>query len=445
LASSTNANGPINETWANANGQWAKSPYEYWDFTIEDSEYIGPINNVTLYLRHYQSGWFDDSFLIQIYNGSSWINVQSYTAGSGPPIENVTDNWNIRSLGIDSWNEINAAIVRIIGNGKSGAEDTITWYVDTVEIRVSIQIITPIINSYNLLNQSGSKLNNITGLLDVNNEYYFTINITDNNGWADISYINIKAWFDQGSDSSTYNQTSGGNLNMYLQYENDTGTVNWSLLWPDDEAQIITGNCSEFIISQTTRIINISFKPGKQIRWSNGDGSWDITQNVTNDINSWNFNINVIDGQAHEAIVKDEYGVYKYTSILPNSDWVDVVAPPGSTDESSVVTITYSSNYDFNMTIYFEDNLTNISRADTINIANNVWILADADVNDDITSDIQFSGIGEVNAIDIFNDSGTFQSDGYSQTVQVQFKVFVPFGTNGGKYTARVATKIFHD
>jgi len=303
----------------------------------------------------------------------------------------------------------------------------------------------PVINSYNLRNSTGSKLNNYTGLLDVNNEYYFTINITDSNEWMDIDYIEIKAWYDNGSEVTTYNQTHGKNLNMHLQYENTTGTARFKLLWPDDEVQLILGNCTETIVSEATRIINISFKPMSQVRWANSNDTWNTIQNNTNDPYSWNFNITVIDASGLKAWKKDEYGVYKFTSILPNQDWVDVIAPPGFWDDSSVVTITYSSNYDFNMTIYFEENLTNETLGDTIPIANNVYVLGDADSNDDINYDVMFSGFGEANAIDVFNDSGIFHINNISQTVNVQFNVYIPLGTYGGKYTARVATKIIQD
>jgi len=305
----------------------------------------------------------------------------------------------------------------------------------------------PIINSYDLRNNTGSKLNNATGLLDINQEYIFQINITESNGWENIEFVNISAWYDNGSDATTYNQSDnlGGNLNMKLQYKNTTGTAVYSMLWPDDESQIVLGNCTETIINKTTRIINISFVPGSQIRWAGGDGGWDTTKNLTNDQYSWNFNITVKDEQNKEILKKDEYGVYRYISIQPISDWVDVHAAPGTSDDSSVVTITYSSNYDFNMSVYFEENLTNTTWAETITIADNVDIKGNTDPNDDITEDITFQGIGEENAVDIFNISGVFYSDDSSQTVNVQFNVYIPFGTHGGKYTARVATKIVQD
>jgi len=332
-----------------------------------------------------------------------------------------------------------------IGNKSGSPNETAPDTADAICYYNYISPTAPVINSYNLSNSTGSKLNNYTGLLDVNNEYYFTINITDSNEWVDIEYIEIKAWYDNGSESTTYNQTHGGNLNMYLQYENTTGAASFKLLWPDDEIQLILGNCTEIIINETTRIINISFKPLSQVRWASSNDTWNTVQNTTNDPYSWNFNITVIDAAGLKTGKKDEYGIYKFTSILPNQDWVDVIAPPGFWDDSSIVTIMYSSNYDFNMTIYFEENLTNATLGDTISIANNVYVLGDADSNDDITYDVMFAGIDEANAIDIFNDSGIFHRNNISQIVNVQFEVYIPIGTQGGKYTARVATKIIQD
>ena len=97
------------------------------------------------------------------------------------------------------------------------------------------------------------------------------------------------------------------------------------------------------------------------------------------------------------------------------------------------------------MTLYFEENLTNTSRGDIIPITNNVQILAGADPNDDITSDITFLGIGEVYAVDIFNNSGIFSPDNVSQIVNVQFDVYIPLSTLDGNYIARVATKIIQN
>jgi len=299
----------------------------------------------------------------------------------------------------------------------------------------------PIINSYDLLNYTGSKLNNETGLLDVNSEYYFSVNITDYVGWEDIAYINIKSWYDNGDDTSIYNQTLGGNLNMFLQYENTTGIANFTMIWPDEEAQIVLENCSEKIINSNTRIINISFKPLSQIHWACNE-SWNTTQNAYNNLNSWNFNITVMNEVGSSSWKIDEYGIYKFTSVSISKDWIDVCALPGYSDTSNIAILTYSSNNNFNITLYFEENLYNETWKATIPIAGNIDILADADLNDDITADMTFLGIGEKFSIDVFNISGVFNIDNVSQNVNVQFEIYVPIGTLSLRYTARVATKI---
>jgi len=136
LTNSANADGDTPGTWAHANGEWAKKFY-WWEFVMTDSPKAGTLNSVTLFLKHYQSGWVDDNFLIQIYDGSTWYDVQSYTIGSGPPtVDTNINDWDVKTLGIDTWTKIDAAIVRIIGDGSDPPEDTVDWFVATVELRI---------------------------------------------------------------------------------------------------------------------------------------------------------------------------------------------------------------------------------------------------------------------------------------------------------------------
>jgi len=137
LTNSGDANGSTNSTWADATGLWAKKLY-WWEFVMADSTVgAGQINSVTLYLKHYQTGWADDNFLIQIYDGTNWLEVQSYTTtGSWPPTGDTTDSWDVKTLGINTWTKLNAAKVRIFGAISNPAEDTVQWFVDTVELRI---------------------------------------------------------------------------------------------------------------------------------------------------------------------------------------------------------------------------------------------------------------------------------------------------------------------
>ena len=390
-----------------------------------------------------------------ITRGTNWINI-TFTHGTNGSYtkinRNNTGNATYPGTREDGTQVANTTDQYIndtsLTSGTTYYYTLWTWdtdgqkWCDTNKTIAENTLYPPIINSYNLLNNTGSKLNNATGLLDINTEYYFTIDVTDYYGWENIAYIDITSWYDNGDDNAVYNQTLGGNLNMFLRYENTSGVANFRMLWPDDEAQIILANCNERIINSNTRVVNISFKILNQVRWASSNDSWDATQNVYNDPYSWNFKITVLDEADGSSWKIGEYGVYKFTSVYTSKDWVDVYALPGFSDTSNVVTVTYSSNYNFNMTLYFEENLRNETWGVNIPIANNINILANADLNDDITTDMTFLGIGQSYAIDIFNISGVFHADNVSQTVNVQFEVYIPIGTLGLKYTARVATKI---
>jgi hypothetical protein len=75
-------------------------------------------------------------------------------------------------------------------------------------------------------NQSGTWVSRLNAQNDVNDssEYRFIIvNISSDQSW-DIQFVNITAWYDQGTDSSTSNQTAGGNWNFFHQYSWDPTT-----------------------------------------------------------------------------------------------------------------------------------------------------------------------------------------------------------------------------
>lgn len=135
LSNSGNADGSTTGDWAAADGGWTSPCCEWWEFVMEDIS-VCAVNSVTLYLTHYQSEWVNDSFSIEIYDGTTWLEVQSYNSTSEPPGSNTTNSWDVKALGINTWTKINAAKVRISGTGKTGGEDPVEWFVDTVELRI---------------------------------------------------------------------------------------------------------------------------------------------------------------------------------------------------------------------------------------------------------------------------------------------------------------------
>jgi len=171
VTNSANADGSGTSTWASAvddDNRWARDGAT-WTFTMGNSGVgTGTINSVTLYLKHYISGHSDDNFNLDVYDGTGWTNVQAWTGGDIPTTD-TTNNWDV-SATLDTWTKIDAAQVRIIGNGKDGGDDAVTWYVDTVELRVdytsdstppNISITTPT-NNTNTTN-TGINVNYTTG------------------------------------------------------------------------------------------------------------------------------------------------------------------------------------------------------------------------------------------------------------------------------------------
>ncbi len=303
----------------------------------------------------------------------------------------------------------------------------------------AIHQFDPIINSFNLQNISGSKINNQTGNLQVNNRYIFSTNVTDKNGWNDIDYVNITSWYDFGDETSTYNQTIGGNFNLFLQYKNLSGISEYDLVWPDDESSLDAVNCSETMVNETTRIINLSFIPGNQTRCATSNETWTITENTFDDLYSWNVNCTVTDNLSNMKYYTTEYGV-EYYSALKAPDLIEITGAPGMIEQSNVFNIDFISNADYEMKIYFDENLTQVDGPDVIGIAGNLTVLQNADEDDDLLINTTFSGLSENNAIILF-DERSAPSDGIFQSVNVQFELFIPFGT-WGTYSTKLIKNI---
>ncbi len=236
-----------------------------------------------------------------------------------------------------------------------------------------------------------SKRNNMT---EVDNDtwYRFIINISSDQGWDNIEFINISGWHDNGSDADTdgsltgtdgYNRSSnlGGNRNFFMYYENITGTPYFNLTYPRNNTEITIGNFSEINVTDTlgiegqteTHNISFVFKPGYQFRYAPGPGETSEWENYTVSNSqgmpygngydattccwesfdnpwSWNFNITVenkgenwdgakdSDGiDRYKSWVRDEFGVYSYTEII-SADNANIFGAPGerhSTNGSS--------------------------------------------------------------------------------------------------------------
>jgi|GEM_PF-1712571 len=285
----------------------------------------------------------------------------------------------------------------------------------------------PKITAYDLKDSTGaSKLNK---QIDVNYTYHFIVNITHPNGWDKVDYVRIHAWYDFGSEANSYNGTLGGNTNMFLEYENTTGTAKFILEWPTG-GEVDLGTCTETYINSTSHSLDFSFTPMYQFRHAPGVGNGGPG---FNDLNSWNFEINVTDSGGRYDSVRDEFGVYRYTYVYAETS-PEGTGSPGDTVSMTSSTLHYRTNAAFRLNVSIADLSDGFGHTIT---ADNVWVKGG-----NIGVFTQFAGSGSTNAQWLYgSDTPTYESaplNGTEQNISLDWQVYIPAGTLGGTYTAVV-------
>jgi len=255
ITNSANANGPTTGNFASAtaaDNKWAQDS-RYWYFVMDDSS-LGTetINSVTLYLKHYQGGHVDDNYNIDVYDGTTWNTVQSYD-GVSPPTTDTTNNWDVSAI-LNTLTKINAAQVRIAGAGKSGGGDAVTWYVDTVELRIDytvldntlplVQFVAPTDSNGSFLNRNfilanvtasddfldtiSVRLFNLSGLVQQNTSSTSPLYVNFNNLIDGTYYLNASANDTSGNENYTetreiFLDTTAPNVNINSPLNIDYG------------------------------------------------------------------------------------------------------------------------------------------------------------------------------------------------------------------------------
>ncbi|MCK5112838.1 MAG: hypothetical protein KAQ84_04785 [Thermoplasmatales archaeon] len=296
---------------------------------------------------------------------------------------------------------------------------------------------------YDLQTKAGfSKLNS---QIDVNQEHKFCITISSDQGWDDIDYIDISAWYDNGSESTTYNNSGnlGGNLNMLLQYENTTGVANYTMLWPDDE--VTKGNFIETVETDPNgsagftecRNLTFLFTPGYQLRYAPGDGSWNNITSAFNDIWSWNFKISVTDsgedasGPSTVSVI-DEFGVYSYTEIV-SAGMPSIQGIPGNESAASSVNITTRSNVNYSLSVDIDTFLHKTHP--TANMSNQTMLVQGGN----LTTFTNFTGSGPIYLYGSSTTSVDAEDNNTSKIINnVGYKCNIPFGQLPGDYYATI-------
>ena len=319
---------------------------------------------------------------------------------------------------------------------------------NTTTLNVTLLQLQPRINFYDLqFNQSGTWVSVMNTQIDVNNsaEYRFVVNVSSDQGWEDIDYVDIWAWYDNGSEANTYNSSAGGNINFYFRYSNTTGTASWMMQWPDDEITFNPANCTETNETDTDgspgntecRNMTFPFIPSYQIRYAPGDGSWQAGVGF-NDTFSWNFNITVRDQGGYKSHDNptvgetiDEFGVYSYTEIV-SVGWPTITGNPGTTAiADSNITIETRSNNNYSLSVNLDqlDHTTNPGA----NMANTTVSLRGGN----LTSVTAFPGTGPLylwgNSDPAYQEAE--DDDTNKSTTDLEYRIAIPIAQLPGDYT----------
>ena len=337
----------------------------------------------------------------------------------------------------------------IVMISRANPGDVIDSYYNETTLNVTVLEAEPRINWYDLQNSTGASMLNTQ--LDVNQQYTFLVNISSDQGWADIDYINITAWADLGDDSGyNYNNTAGGNINLFLQYENTTGIATYIMLWPNTE--VMVGSMTETNVSDPNgvsgytecRNLTFSFTPGYQWRCAPGDASWEA--GGYNDTWSWNFNITCDDSSGYHSYNNptsgetiDEFGVYSYTEIVSAGRPVIVGNPDTTVSVNDVggsgnITIMTRSNGNYSLAV----NVTNLTHT-----GNPSYVIQNTSIQTrggEIAALTNFNGD---NPRYYYNGSGAGYTsaendDSNKTTDNIEWAVQIPPGQQSGDYEAQI-------
>ena len=325
---------------------------------------------------------------------------------------------------------------------------------------LSVQVIhsAPRINWYGFQkNDSGTWIDRLNQKIEVDNrtEYRFIVNISSDQGWDDIEFINLTAWYDNGSETSTYNQTKGGNLNLNYTYENTSGTA---LFYHWDHEEVRNQTCVARVVNDTlyglegeteARNITFSFIPNKQFRYAPGENtSWNTTSHLHGNSSkyglynnySWNFNITIDDSEGYRSWVTDEFGVYRYSEILSAQNPAIVGYPDGNFSVNDIggsgnITVITCSNGNYNLSAEVEDLVHENLPSHSINKTNVYVQGGNRTTFKSLSNPVYLYGGGQEGMPEYHQA----EPDGNSKnTSKIEYKCYVPYGQLAGKYSAQI-------
>lgn len=128
--------GSFNDAVASVTGAFGGPPGEDWTFATVQDTILFTITQTLAEIRFSQSGWADDSFDFEVYDGTAWSTVTTFDSLNPPPTGLTTLSYDV-SATLDTAAKVNAVQMRLLGTGKTGSKDTISIFVDGARLGVT--------------------------------------------------------------------------------------------------------------------------------------------------------------------------------------------------------------------------------------------------------------------------------------------------------------------
>ncbi|MCK4717988.1 MAG: hypothetical protein KAT70_04895, partial [Thermoplasmata archaeon] len=326
------------------------------------------------------------------------------------------------------------------------------------------------------MRETGTGTDQLNSQLDVNDQYYFLLRTNYSIGWSDNVRVDIRAWYDDGSELTLYDDgvadRSKANLQFRMAYTSGSpgsdGT--WAMSYPTTgEVKILSFNESRANIGglgaeEDHRWLQVNFSLGPQIRNASSGGAWTVSSDNSdpaqsfNDPYSWNIDVNMSDIAYPDANSHwyDEFGTYKYLTISVTGDPSGSGAPGANTVSIQPGTnLTYSSNSKYYVNISVTDlwdaTATHMIGADNISAWNQN---STNQYNSTINTITHFTGADEPHRL-WYNQTDTFlpptnagntttgDTDLVDSTTWIAWYIDIPPSIPEGTYTGTIKYTIY--
>jgi hypothetical protein len=307
-----------------------------------------------------------------------------YTVKADETVDNTEYDWEDSSESNYSWHNTTYLNVTVESKYPKILWYDIQKYVGTKEENDATAPGDNNLSNWTSIRNNMTEVDNATWLRIV-------VNVSSDQGWGNIEYINITGWHDNWDSTldvdtgDKYNTSGnhGSNRNFFLSYHNENDTMNnsefnsdnesYNIKWPNNGTEMTKGGFTSVGVEDNlgiedgdARNLTFEFKPSYQFRYAPGpdgtgngwtnhtvenrgglpysaeDGvvdyersSWEQIENL----GSWNFNITVknrgqrnndshFDESGFKTWALDEFGVYPYTEIV-SAENVGLTGAPG--------------------------------------------------------------------------------------------------------------------